>query len=377
MRRAPNRIFSVILVATALFASAQAASVWKSDAVTWQFRSWYPQYSRVFSSVLRDSCQEPYAAYQRGWVDNDKIDVLGGGDEHSALIQPVILCLLDNTSEYIKSAMSSAQVLLGVTPTILAYMGPTAQELSLLSVVAKRPFLSFCLSLGSPGMHLTRAFQYNDPAKLFEDQAGSFQPVVRGNRIRFIAAGQYLAAFIALANIGHLYYELSVQTVSAIWPDNFIGPLLWGAFAAAFHFSSLWLLMLRMRRAEYSLREGEVRRQRASILSRIRAWWRLEWQVSAHQNKIYIVVYPESTQFVVLWWVVSICMVGHLVYGTILLSSMFFIGPRDALVIIARFMISALMSRLIIAYEVAGLRMNYTELVVKYTRAEPRVVYDV
>lgn len=52
-------------------------------------------------------------------------------------------CILDNTGEYVKSVMATAQVLLGVTPTILSILGPSTEELAMLGVVARRPLLAF------------------------------------------------------------------------------------------------------------------------------------------------------------------------------------------------------------------------------------------
>jgi hypothetical protein len=59
--------------------------------------------------------------------------------------------------------MAGAQVLLGLTPTILATLGRSTEETSTLSVTGKRPFLALFLAAGSPATAQMRAFDFKDP----------------------------------------------------------------------------------------------------------------------------------------------------------------------------------------------------------------------
>ena len=122
--------------------------------------------------------------------------------------------------------VSSAQVLLGVTPTILAVLGASASELSMVSVVAQRPFLSLLLALGSPSVFVSRAFELGDPAELLRDRKGRLRPdhLRSPARRRLVAAAQYVAAAGAVANVAELDWELGIKTVCTFWPDNVIGP---------------------------------------------------------------------------------------------------------------------------------------------------------
>lgn len=62
--------------------------------------------------------------------------------------------------------MTSAQVLLGVMPTIIALIGPSHDEIAMLSNVGRRPLLAAGLALACPSAYFSRAFEYSDPTKI-------------------------------------------------------------------------------------------------------------------------------------------------------------------------------------------------------------------
>src|SRR5688572_30771483 len=88
-----------------------------------QFASWYPQHGHIFETLKQTHCKDEYADYLTANKSHSKIDVLGGGGEYSVLTQPVVNCILNYTSDYVKNGMTSAQVLLGIMPTVLALLG--------------------------------------------------------------------------------------------------------------------------------------------------------------------------------------------------------------------------------------------------------------
>jgi hypothetical protein len=106
-----------IWVVAAIYLAAVAA--WPS---TRQFESWYPQYRMSFEYILQKECAAQLETY-RAKDYSQPVDWIGGGDEPSHNIQPLVQCILSNTDEYIKSAMSASQALLGVTPAILSLLG--------------------------------------------------------------------------------------------------------------------------------------------------------------------------------------------------------------------------------------------------------------
>lgn len=94
----------LLLVALLIFTQPTLAARWKSDATTSQFKNWYPQYGFVFDRAVKQECTSQYNNYTTKVKDTSEIDWYGGGDIPSALTQPVILCILNSTTDYIKSS---------------------------------------------------------------------------------------------------------------------------------------------------------------------------------------------------------------------------------------------------------------------------------
>ncbi|KAF2966922.1 hypothetical protein GQX73_g6671 [Xylaria multiplex] len=285
-----------------------------------QFLDWYEQYGFVFANALRNNCSAEYQNYLYGvgtniqatWNGFDEPKVVygpgsnvtinfnDGGDEASSITQPVIQCILNSTSDYIKSSMSSAQVLLGLTPTILALLGPSPMELSLLTIIAKRPGLALLLALACPSVYLSRAFENSPPLKIFEERLGRLpQWRPEGSWRLALVITQYAIVLGSLANVAVLYYQLGVRTICMFFSNT------------------------------------------------------------AVQDQIRIVTFPETKRLIALNWLLTPGIIIHIIFGTLVLSSLTFIGPRDALEVVGRFMVSVLFCRGVLMYEIAGVRDLY------------------
>lgn len=357
-----------------------------------------------YSTVLKENYASEYENYLTKIKDTNKIDWYGGGDIPNALTQPVVSCVLDNTTDYIKSSsgsstfypritrenglihymvVSSAQVLLGVTPTILAVLGASASELSMVSVVAQRPFLSLLLALGSPSVFVSRAFEYSDPVELLRDRKGRLRPSHLRRRWsrRLVATAQYTAALAAVANVAELGWELGVKTVCSFWPDNVIAPILWGLLVIPAHVGGGVVLRLQIRRTGRTTLGSVEKTGPGKWLGESwgRAWaiWGTEFRPAASQGNVFITAFRERRLLVVLSWLLSICVIAHVIYGTLVLSSLYFIGTRDALYVVGRYMTSVLACRIIVMYEIAGLRERCQwPIVLKYDEPEDREKHD-
>ncbi|KAL6717583.1 hypothetical protein ACLMJK_005498 [Lecanora helva] len=360
--------FMPLVLLLMLFPRQSVAVSYQSDATTIQFKNWYPQFGDVFQTILDVNCTEEYATYMTAVKDTNKIDWLGGGDRASALTQPVIQCLLDHTTDYVKSAMSSAQVLLGVTPTILAILSSSYTELALLNVVAKRPMLSTLLALGSPGLYMSRAFEYTDPAQLLQDRRGRLrQNVWKGWKLQLLSIAEYVVALAAIANIATINWDLGVKTICPIWSDNVIAPMLWSVLIIVGHLLGSFILRMQIKRiklAKKPRKSGLILMDWPKKFGRaIYEWSYTEWQSAYRQKNIYLVAFGERYTVVIFSWILSTLIILHVIYGTIVLSSLYFIGPRDALQVIARYIGSVLACRIICMFEIAGLRENTKEII--------------
>ncbi|KAI3331721.1 hypothetical protein HD806DRAFT_478111 [Xylariaceae sp. AK1471] len=344
-------------------------TVYGRPQATSQFVHWYDQYGDVFRNIMRDDCSKEYQNYLYSVDGNVTIDWQHGGDEPSSITQPVILCILNNTSDYIKSAMSGAQVLLGLTPTVLALLGPSSAELSLLTVVARRPGLAAMLALACPSVYLSRAFDQSNPLDILKERPGRLaQWRLKGWKRWFLVLFQYGITLIALSNLATLYYQLGVRTVCIFWPNGTIAVVVWGVLVLPVHVVGTFIFRLQAQRAyrEESLLEP-------LRLDSFRQWWKwikhsprrafemrkTEIVPAASQDDMYIIPYGESKMLILLNWALTPSIIIHVLTGTLVLSSLTFIGPRDAVLVVARFMISVLVCRAVLMYEIAGIRDRY------------------
>ncbi|KAI0116343.1 hypothetical protein GGR51DRAFT_314497 [Nemania sp. FL0031] len=81
-----------------------------SAALTSQFQHFYPQHGPEYEYILQHNCTQQFANYLTGRPQDFPIDWLGGGSKFSVLVEPVVNCVLNNVSEYIKAASSSAHL---------------------------------------------------------------------------------------------------------------------------------------------------------------------------------------------------------------------------------------------------------------------------
>ena len=89
---------------------------------------------------------------------------------------------------------------------------------------------------------------------------------------------------------------------------------------------------------------------------RFEGWWRDEIRLCAVHRGIVYTLQPETYLYLFLAWLVSTTTVVHLVYGTLVLSSSTLILANDAVFIIFRYIVSTLVCRMILMFEVYGMR---------------------
>lgn len=85
-----------------------------------------------------------------------------------------------------------------------------------------------------------------------------------------------------------------------------------------------------------------------------------------------IVTFQESKLFLVAAWVGSMATVLHIIFGTLIFSSTIFVGVEDALSIVGRYMASVSICRIILMYELAGLRES-VESILLLSRRDTKV----
>lgn len=251
-------------------------------------------------------------------------------------------CIMGSIDEYIKADMAAASVLLGLTPTLLAGLGPSGGEISLLSL--HRPLLAFLVSLGSSAIYPSRLFSYENPFNLIKPSSGALiVPRIRNSYAAVISVAQYVFAIIAVLNLGHVSYILGVKTI-LVWGCDFnSGPLTWSICVVAVHAVACISLRIALWDAKGPTRS-------------FKQFWVHEFQICANGKERFsfknVRLGPLGIGLNFFTGLLGFC---HIVFGTAVFSSLLFIRIDEAIFQVLRFLLSCMICRLILYFEIAGM----------------------
>jgi hypothetical protein len=316
------------------------ASLISATRAAVHFKYWYRQYRHVFESIMEEHCQAAYRGYLTEVAPKDYL---------SGTITPVIDCILGNLNETRKSNMAAASVLLGLLPTTLGLAGSTTMEVGL--VALRRPFLALLLAAGAPAVSPIRTFDYVDPKELLQKKPGSVKVFSMGpTKKPAIALLQYVIAAAAVVNLATASYELCIRTVCSFAPENAYEPALWAFLAVAVHLFGSLSVYLRVR----IVTGGSG----ANTSGRERLWQRIrrEFIPSAAREEAELEIKDETYLYILLAWFTSMGTVLHIIYGTLVFSSILFISTGDAVIVVVRYLSSTLVCRAMVMFELSGLR---------------------
>lgn len=366
---------------------------------TKQFKHWYPQFGWIFETIVKVNCTAEYDRYLTGIKNHSEIDFLGGGGIYTAITQPLIECILDHTSEYLKFAMTGAQVVLGVMPTIIALLGPSHDEIAMLCNVGRRPLLAAGLALASPSAYFSRAFEYSNPIDILSVDGNRYvqwRPGAVYSQL-LISAAEYLVTTAACYNVLDNTLKANYRAIFAFSPDADFLPGLWLAVGIALHIAACFISRLRLRGSrtrESSTAEtdknltrqwSKEKKKQLGFIKFLKSWAQnlssvMYWiegigprlmniitttelfpcSSTKYVAKIYS--FPETKTFLVLSWLQSTITILHILFGTLIFSGMLFVGMQDALIIVGRYIAGVAICRVILMYELAGLRQSCDEI---------------
>jgi hypothetical protein len=299
------------------------------------FRTWYPEYSTVFTTLLAERCSTEYDAWVGG---NHAIPPNLNGTATAG--EAVVQCLIASTSEFMKTNMASAAVLLGIMPFALSVLGSSSEESALLYVISRRPVLTTLLLAGGPVLTALRPFEFKNPVDILRAREGRFYSLRIGPPWVILLL-EYTVALAAVANVVHVTYQLGVGVITMILPDSSYLPGLWAATGIVVHIIGALCLKSRLRLTTST---------NAPII-------KSEFTLSKHKN-ITVETIPETKLFLVLSWLTSTSTTFHVIFGTLAFSSMQFISVRDAFGVIGRYTASVTACRVVLMYELSGLRSS-------------------
>lgn len=274
-------------------------------------------------------------------------------------------CILSTLYESSKANMAAASVLLGLTPTILASLGPTISEIALLS--SRRPFLSLLLSMGAPVTYESRFLRFDNPVDLLRRPERSGILKMSRRSLRFavgISVAQYLFAGLAIGNLVATSVELGRNTVVS-WRCSISWlPLTWALTPIACYAPAVVSFALYRRKVKAKKQQkpqrGDWRKVQAEERLTLRRAVRYEFTISANNTDLMPVaesseeVHPGAWS-VVLQSVSSLFVMLQIVFGTAMFSSLLYIGVEDATKLLLRYATSAFLCRLILYLEVEGM----------------------
>ncbi|KNG90556.1 hypothetical protein ANOM_001540 [Aspergillus nomiae NRRL 13137] len=321
-----------------------------------QFQHWYKQFRLQIEFVLNNNCSEQYHNYLNQTPGFDpEYQLWYDPTKGSALTAPLVSCMLSNLPENVKANMANAGVILGLLPTMLSMLGSNTVDTAILARVAGRPFLSLCLALGSPAVLPDRPFEYpNVKALLGADGVKKRIAIAKpgGRTWILISALEYIVALGAVANVATVCYQLGIRCICNYATEVTAQPLIWAFIIALIHIGGMIALSLRYRVIRHPV--VELRNTR---LNRFRRYLVREITPSLYATPVPDVdEIEESYLFLLFSWCVSTGAVVHILYGTMVLSSLLFISVQDALANAGRFLASVVCCRAVLAYELAGLR---------------------
>ncbi|KAF1810847.1 hypothetical protein P152DRAFT_460138 [Eremomyces bilateralis CBS 781.70] len=221
----------------------------------------------------------------------------------------------------------------------------------MLSVFAKRPLLSALLAAGSPAVFPLRSFEYT---RTIEDllERDFQKPAIFNDLDPVILVLEYLLAAASVGNIGELCYRLGGRVLSAIFTGDEQHYFIWAWIGLAIHgFGALTLY----RRTKVTTLGGEYDQHHGHTVFN-------QFKLQARQTRLCIEIRRESLLFLAIYWFTTLLTVCHIVYGTILFSSMLFISVEDAISVIARLMGSVIVCRIVLSYELVNLQSIVKEI---------------
>jgi len=261
--------------------------------------------------------------------------------------------------------------LLGLTPTLLVLLASSVAETSLLS--SHRPLWALLLAAGIPSVSVQRLLVYEDPTSILLRPALSptwLRSFLIGPKGSIASVLQYLVALLAAGNVIEVSWRLGLRTVIACKCESSYLPILWTFLSLATHILAAgdWRFSTTMRRLQSD-------NQSPFSLS----WIWTEFHLSINGKKRgfldqeHIAKEKDSPRAQLRGqpsdgWVTYICVQGAgifqfllLLFGTIVFSSMMFIATIDAFEVVVRYIVSGIVCRFILIFELNGIQIAENE----------------
>ena len=301
----------------------------------------------MLQDILASNCSEPYAELSA----NPQIGGYG-----------TVGCILQYMTEARKAEMAITSVVFGLLPATLQLIGPRVSDVSALGL--QRPILALLICLGSPSATLENGRTGMEISLQTQDKLWPKFLIQSPLWLQIgISLCEYAIVMTAAANCILQAYQLSFWAVTLV--STMIGSfvntietfsrLLWGFLSLPIHLLGLYAKHI----AKTPTSQWGAKLGKPKWRLRISGWVIQELTPCAFAKIVDTqpAEFKPSYRLLVLNWMIRIGVWLHVIYGTIVLSSMLFISLFDALRLISRFLIGTFACRLVLAFELYGLRV--------------------
>jgi hypothetical protein len=246
--------------------------------------------------------------------------------------------------------MAGAGVLMGLAPTVLATVAPSLEEMALL--FDHRPFLTFLISAGSPGIYITRLFSDTDPElplyEFGESHAWNLWVPRTPVAAVLVSIFEYLLALGSISNVTQISLDLAYKSIVSWSCPNKWWVLGWGIAPTAVYMIAAVV---------FKFTSPRVTRKHIKGKNWVQWFWRYEFSpCSCRVRPSYEVNKLAKSQMA--RYIAPGFSYAHLVIGTAVLSSLLYVPFRDAIPLVVRWIFSGIIARMLVAYELACLAQN-------------------
>ncbi|KAF2970813.1 hypothetical protein GQX73_g2852 [Xylaria multiplex] len=364
-----------LLVSLALGAVVSGASEQRASGRIARSRSQFTQIPEdyavgILSKLFQNECKEMY----RNYTNPEAFDDWDSGHVHASNLAS---CIFDHLPEWAKSEFTTVSIALGLIPPTLLLLGPDTTGLALLSM--RRPVLASLLAFGSPVIRVGP-----DPVKVLRSApkvkfAAPYITARPGDRnwrrwalMVAISVAEYIIAAAAVFNVGYHVWFLTYQAVcwaaiqlfqTTLLPET-AAPLFWVLFGVPVKFMCDYAVRWRVQKATHG---GSVSgaRSRGAIqhfVSWVSNSTSSELTPYMYSTPVYFHGVDEGLAWLVFDRFISLASLAHVLMGGIILSTMFFVGFRKALVAVTCFLSGALACRFVVSFELYWMRRSASEI---------------
>lgn len=224
----------------------------------------------------------------------------------------------------------------------------------------RRPGLALLLAAGSPAVSPLRTFDYRGYAELLQIRSHSENRPIPMSACQHNTklALEYVLAAAAVANVVLNSWQLSNRTIYAGGAQTWGLPLLWALLTIPAHLFGAIAVYLRvdLQSVDGATRSG-AESQLFSHVS-VSKHTREEFRLSASQKPMVMALRKESYIFLFASWLTSTFVIVHIMFGTLVLGSSLFISPPDAARVVGQYLVSTLVCRAIVSFEMRGIRQT-------------------